>query len=81
MSSNQILFTGYCFKMPDAKSGLDHASTYVPSWYSLNKKMFPVMQISVIEHNTINIFVWNQIQKCYSNSGGEYYGRISTIRE
>ena len=45
MSSNQILFfTGYCFKMPDAKSGLDHASTYVPSWYSLNKKKFPVMQ-------------------------------------
>ena len=73
MSSNQILFTGYCFEMPDAKSGLDHASTYVPSWYSLNKKMFPVMQISVIEHNTISIFLWN--------SGGEYYGRISTIRQ
>ena len=69
MSSNQILFTGYCFEMPDAKSGLDHASTYVPSWYSLNKKMFPVMQISVIEHNTISIFLWNQIHKCYSRAG------------
>ena len=35
------------------------------------------MQISVIEHNTINIFVWNQIHKW----GGEYYRRISTIRD
>ena len=81
----KYFFTGYCFEMPDAKSGLDHASTYVPSWYSLNWKKVPSnAKISVIEHNTINNFLWNQINKdfwYFSYLVVEYHVRISTIKE
>lgn len=66
--------------MPDAKSGLDHASTYVPSWYSLNWKKVPSnAKISVIEHNTINMFLWNQIEKDYSTPSRKNINYIGVI--